>query len=103
VAELVDRVLARHGLELRQIRVKYPRDSFFSKGWRKTAIRADGLAWSSGADELAQGRRRMTLDFILPRGAYATILIKRITVAGRPVEEEEPATTEGEELTDSDV
>ncbi|QDT52824.1 tRNA pseudouridine synthase D [Caulifigura coniformis] len=89
-AQLVDETLSKHSLELRQIRVKYPRDSFFSKGWRKTAIRADGLSWSAGDDEMANGRRRMTLDFTLPRGSYATILIKRITVAGRPVEDEEP-------------
>jgi tRNA pseudouridine13 synthase len=88
ITDLVEQSLKKHNLELRQIRVKYPRDSFFSKGWRKTAIRTDGLNWSSGDDELAHGRRRMTLDFILPRGSYATILIKRITVAGRPVEDE---------------
>jgi tRNA pseudouridine13 synthase len=99
VNDLVNQALLKHGLELRQIRVKYPRDSFFSKGWRKTSIRADGLAWSSGADEMAQGRRRMTLDFILPRGSYATILIKRITVAGRPIEDEEPVATDEEEST----
>ncbi len=98
VAELVEHSLKKHDLELRQIRVKYPRDSFFSKGWRKTVVRADGLKWSSGDDELAQGRRRMTLDFILPRGSYATILIKRITLAGRPVDDELPNATmeEGE-------
>jgi len=39
---------------------------------------------------MANGRRRMTLDFILPRGSYATILIKRITAAGQIVEEAEP-------------
>jgi tRNA pseudouridine13 synthase len=99
VSDLMTETLARHGLELRQLRVKYPRDSFFSKGWRKAAIRADGLAWSSGDDELAQGRRRLTLDFTLPRGSYATILIKRITAAGRDVEDEAP----GEEVENDGV
>ena len=60
-------------------------------------IRADGLKWSSGEDEMAHGRRRMTLDFILPRGSYATILIKRITVAGRLIEDEEPVATPDDE------
>jgi len=99
IADLVDASLRKQGLELRQVRVKYPRDSFFSKGWRKTSIRADGLAWSSGDDEMAHGRRRMTLDFILPRGSYATILIKRITVAGRPIEDEEPVATTDDDQT----
>ncbi len=76
--------------------MKYPRDSFFSKGWRKVSIRADGLKWSSGDDELAQGRRRLTLEFTLPRGSYATILVKRITVAGRPIEDEAAEENEAE-------
>ena len=96
ITDLVTEALASQGLELRQIRVKYPRDSFFSKGWRKSAVRADGLKWSSSDDEMAQGRRRMTLDFTLPRGSYATILIKRITVAGRAVEDEAEAVVEEE-------
>jgi tRNA pseudouridine13 synthase len=100
VADLVDRALKRHGLELREIRVKYPRDSFFSKGWRKTSIRADGLNWSSGDDEMAHGRRRMNLDFILPRGSYATILIKRITSLGQSIEDDDPGQTTDEQDTE---
>jgi tRNA pseudouridine13 synthase len=92
ITDLVERTLKKHDLELRQIRVKYPRDSFFSKGWRNAAIRAEGLAWTSGDDELAQGRKRLNLQFTLPRGAYATILVKRIT-AGKASEE---ATRENE-------
>ena len=37
---LYDEVLAAEGLELRQIRVKYPRDSFFSKGERPANMAA---------------------------------------------------------------
>jgi tRNA pseudouridine13 synthase len=31
-----------------------------------------------GADELYPGRRRLTLDFSLPRGSYATLIVKRL-------------------------
>ena len=31
------------------------------------------------ADELNKGRRKMTLRFDLPRGSYATMLVKRVT------------------------
>jgi tRNA pseudouridine13 synthase len=34
---------------------------------------------SAAADELYPGRRKLTLRFSLARGAYATILIKRVT------------------------
>ncbi|MBX3442705.1 MAG: tRNA pseudouridine(13) synthase TruD [Planctomyces sp.] len=80
--ELATRVLAAENLELRQIRVKYPRDSFFSKGWRKVVAPVQGLEHRLDDDELDAGRRRLSLAFTLPRGSYATILVKRITAMG---------------------
>mgnify|MGYP002624077081 CR=1 FL=1 len=79
--ELLQPTLARRGLELRMIRVKYPRDTFFSKGWRPPVIPVEGLAWSHEPDELHPGRFALRLKFDLRRGSYATILIKRITDA----------------------
>jgi tRNA pseudouridine13 synthase len=61
--------------------VKHPRDAFFSKGWRKAVVRAERLNWEAGPDELDPGKRRLELEFILPRGSYATVLVKRITAA----------------------
>ncbi len=79
VASLVDEVLSREGLALRRIRVKFPKDCFFSKGWRGAVDRADHLSHSVGADDLYPGRRALALSFDLPRGSYATILVKRLT------------------------
>ena len=78
---LVQRTLAVRNLELRQIRVKHPRDAFFSKGERPALVTAEGLAWSSEPDELHPGEFKLQLSFDLPRGSYATILVKRITEA----------------------
>jgi tRNA pseudouridine13 synthase len=75
---LYDRVLAGEGIELRQIRVKYPRDTFFSKGERRAIFRP-GELWSSPAgDEVYPRRQKLELRFTLPRGSYATILVKRV-------------------------
>lgn len=79
VASLVDEVLAREGLVLRRIRVKFPKDCYFAKGWRAAVDRPDRLSHSVAADDLYPGRRALTLSFDLPRGAYATILVKRLT------------------------
>jgi tRNA pseudouridine13 synthase len=79
--DLIDSVLARHGVELRTLRVKYPRDTFFSKGDRPVIARAGHLTCETGADEIYPGRKRLTLGFELPRGAYATALVARITLA----------------------
>jgi tRNA pseudouridine13 synthase len=77
--DLIEQVLAQHGLELRGMRVKYPRDSFFSKGHRAALVRPMNLACTQAADEIYAGRGKLTLTFDLPRGAYATILVKRLT------------------------
>lgn len=77
--ELIREILAREGLELRELRVKYPRDSFFSKGNRAAVISVPNIAHEVSADDLYPKRRKLKLRFDLPRGSYATILVKRIT------------------------
>lgn len=79
VGELLDQVLAEEGVELREVRVKYPRDSFFSKGSRRAWIIPANATSAEAADELYPGRRKIQLSFELPRGSYATMLVKRIT------------------------
>jgi tRNA pseudouridine13 synthase len=76
---LITNTLGEFGLELRQLRVKYPRDSFFSKGQRAVAVAVGGLEAEPAADELYPGRKKLFLQFELPRGSYATLLVKRLT------------------------
>jgi tRNA pseudouridine13 synthase len=66
-------------MELREVRVKFPRDVFFSKGERAAVFCPNELKHVVATDELYAGRHRLTLHFTLPRGSYATILIKRVT------------------------
>ncbi len=75
------RVLAEFGLEPRTMRVKFPRDAFFSKGQRAAIDVPRNLQHQTELDELYEGRHKLTLSFDLPRGSYATILIKRLTAA----------------------
>jgi len=79
IGDLLDAVLQEEKVELREIRVKYPRDSFFSKGMRKAIIHPAGLHCATADDELHPQRHKMQLTFDLPRGSYATILVKRLT------------------------
>ena len=79
VADVVATVLGELGVELREMRVKYPRDSFFSKGERAAVIVPRGLQQTLQPDELYVGRQKLLLSFDLPRGCYATILVKRLT------------------------
>ncbi len=80
ILDLYEQVIGEQGLSLRELRVKYPRDSFFSKGERLAIVKPSDLRIDlSGNDDLNDGRQRLTLQFVLPRGSYATILIKRFT------------------------
>lgn len=77
--DLMTDVLQEFGLELRQLRVKYPRDSFFSKGSRAAGITVRSPEFRVDDDDLYPKRKKLSLSFELPRGSYATILVKRLT------------------------
>lgn len=81
IESLTNRVVGRHGLAVRQLRVKYPRDSFFSKGDRPIVFRPTNTSLSTAPDELHPDHQKITLTFDLPRGCYATILMKRLLAA----------------------
>ena len=52
---------------------------YFSKGDRIACVKQTGWSCTGDTDELNRGRRKLTLRFELPRGSYATMLVKRIT------------------------
>ena len=74
-------VVAQEGLAWENIRVKHLKDVFFSKGDRPALFFAENLQSKAADDELERGRKKLTLDFDLPKGAYATLVVKRVTDA----------------------
>jgi tRNA pseudouridine13 synthase len=79
IRDLAERCLSESGLEWRELRVKYPRDSFFSKGWRRAVVVPEHLTVQAAIDELDPSRTKLLLSWTLPRGSYATIVVKRLT------------------------
>lgn len=77
-AELVQTVLAEEGLELRQMQIKGIREMFFSRGERAALCLPHDLTHEFAADENHPGRAKLTLSFELPRGSYATLLVKAL-------------------------
>jgi len=77
-AETAARVLAAEGVEPRQFRLKKLRKTFFGKGRRDAIVAPAALRAQAGDDELHRGRRKLALSFELPKGSYATILVKRL-------------------------
>lgn len=80
----IEAVLAEDGLTLRDMQVRGVRELFFSKGERPAQVLPAGLRLDEGADDLNAGRQRLLLAFDLPRGAYATLLIKRLASGSPP-------------------
>jgi tRNA pseudouridine13 synthase len=78
LAPLVERLLREEGVEARQFRLKRLRRTFFGKGLRSALVAPADLRSARGDDELNPGRKKWTLSFELPKGAYATVLIKRL-------------------------
>lgn len=77
---ILERVMASQGLAVRDLRIKALRKAFFSKGQRKAVVMPGDLAVTPPSDDdLNRGKVMMTLTFDMPRGTYATILIKRLT------------------------
>jgi tRNA pseudouridine13 synthase len=78
-AGVVTAVMADEGIPLDQMRIKGMQQPFFSKGERSGRVPVGNLTWEAGDDELNRGRRKLVLRFELPRGAYATMIVKRLT------------------------
>ncbi len=73
---LIGEVLQPFGMERREIRLKYPRDTFFSKGDRPALFFPVGVELKTEPDAVYPGRSAITIHFDLPRGAYATLALK---------------------------
>jgi tRNA pseudouridine13 synthase len=78
-ASVVEAVMAQEGIPLAEMRIKGMRRPFFSKGERAAKVAVANLTSTPGDDEAHAGRRKVTLAFELPRGCYATMVVKRLT------------------------
>lgn len=71
--------LKAEGLEMESLKLRNLGDTFFVGGERQAWVRPAALAEPVvQPDELHPGRSKALLSFELPRGAYATILVKRL-------------------------
>ena len=74
-------VVAAEGFAWEDLRVKHLKDVFFSKGNRPALFFAENLLHEVANDELTPGKKKLHLNFDLPKGAYATLVVKRVTDA----------------------
>jgi tRNA pseudouridine13 synthase len=79
ITEITAQVLEDEGLELRDLKVRQL-SGIYVNGVERPAILLpeDFQVGDVEQDELYPSKRKMTLRFFLPRGGYATLIIKRL-------------------------
>jgi tRNA pseudouridine13 synthase len=75
---LMQAILDEEDLTRDQLKVKGLREVFFSRGERAGLCVPAALQWESAADDQNRGRQKLLLGFDLPRGNYATLIVKRL-------------------------
>jgi tRNA pseudouridine13 synthase len=76
-----ERVLAADGLTWGQLKIRGMRKPFFTRGDRAAMVLPQELTAAAGPDERQPGRAKLELSFDLPRGSYATMVVKRLRTA----------------------
>jgi tRNA pseudouridine13 synthase len=77
-AGLISEILNEEGLQIGDLQVRGIREMFFSKGERPALCIPQDLTHRFAEDEVHAGRHKLQLTFDLPRGSYATLVIKRL-------------------------
>jgi tRNA pseudouridine13 synthase len=72
-------VLQEEELTLEQFKLKGLREMFFSRGERPALCCPRNMTSTADADDSHPGKQKLRLTFDLPRGSYATLVIKRLT------------------------
>jgi tRNA pseudouridine13 synthase len=101
IAAAANLVMEKWGLAWHSLRIKKMDDVFFGKGTREASLRPNVGNCTIQPDDLNPGRRMARLAFELPRGSYATLVIKRLQAAVGERLVEESAVEEPTEETDA--
>lgn len=76
---LLQSILQELNMTTSQIRLKYPRDTFFSRGSRNCWLEVDQLHYEFKDSDDKPNVKDLQIGFTLPRGAYATMVVKYLT------------------------
>lgn len=71
-------VLSSEGIKSAMFNNRKIRQAFFKSTERPAVVMPDGVSVKTGEDELYKGRKKLGMTFNLPRGSYATMLVKRL-------------------------
>ncbi len=80
----LDAILAEDGITQATMKIPGMDRPYFSKGDRQACLVPERLEWKREIDERNAKRLKLELGFELPRGAYATMIVKSITAVSQP-------------------
>jgi len=75
--KLMQAILEEEGLTRDQLKVKGLREVFFSRGDRASLCLPAAMRYEASDDDQNERRQKLVLEFELPRGSYATLIVKR--------------------------
>ena len=76
LAPVFSKLLAERGVRLSKFRLPEVEKAFFASFSRDCVVVPGGLKWKREEDDLFPGKTVLSLDFFLPRGSYATMMLK---------------------------
>ncbi|MCI0638770.1 MAG: tRNA pseudouridine(13) synthase TruD [Gemmataceae bacterium] len=74
-----ERVLSEEGLSVEHFKLRGFREMFFSRGERAAWLLPLEPSAETAPDDRHPGKRLLRLSFLLPRGSYATLVVKRLS------------------------
>ncbi len=75
----VEAFLKKEGVRKEDFRIRSMPELSSEGSERKRTIEVVDLSYEVGEDELNGGKRKITLEFSVPRGSYATVVVDKIT------------------------
>lgn len=78
IKQIMSRVLFERGVKLAKFRLPEIPQAYFASFLRPAIIIPGELKWEAAPDSLFPSRQMLRLEFFLPRGSFATMLIKSI-------------------------
>jgi tRNA pseudouridine13 synthase len=79
VREKLESAAGTLGLKLDDMRIRHPKSEYFSKGTRSVLLFPNNVSAQAFPDNVYPRKSAVKIAFELPRGSYATMVIKRLT------------------------
>ncbi len=75
---LIEKIIAKEGISAKDFLLKSMPELSSEGAERERIVFPEGLEWEFRKDELNQGKTKCSLEFSIPKGSYATVLLEEL-------------------------